>query len=97
MVTKKRVIDPESKPQHGLKMRLDDMLTIQPKTEKQTMMEEIMRFAFNEEVAGIVWWYVYERKNANGDIMAWEDEDGTEYFFKTPGDLYELIIYKFDL
>lgn len=62
-----------------------------------TMMEEIMRFTFNEEVAAIVWWYVYERKNAAGDIMAWEDEEGTEYLFKTPGDLYELIIYKFDL
>jgi hypothetical protein len=62
-----------------------------------TMMEEILRFAFNEEVASIIWWYVYERKNAAGDILAWEDEDGTEYLFKTPGDLYELIIYKFDL
>ena len=62
-----------------------------------TMMEEILQFTFNDDVAAIVWWYVYERKNANGDIMAWEDEDGTEYFFKTPGDLYELIVYKFDL
>ena len=35
MVTRKKVTDPESKPQHSLKMRLDDMLTIQPKTEKQ--------------------------------------------------------------
>ena len=62
-----------------------------------TMMEEILQFTFNEEVASIVWWYVYERKNAAGEIIAWEDEDGTEYFFKTPGDLYELIVYKFDL
>ena len=62
-----------------------------------TMLEEVVRFAFNEEVASIVWWYIYERKNAAGDIMACEDEDGTEYFFKTPGDLYELIVYKFDL
>lgn len=62
-----------------------------------TMMEEIVRFAFNEEVASIIWWYIYERKNAAGDIIAWEDEDGTEYLFKTPGDLYELIIFKFDL
>ena len=62
-----------------------------------TMMEEILNFTFNEEVANIVWWYVYERKNAAGEILAWEDEDGTEYFFKTPGDLYELIVYKFDL
>ena len=62
-----------------------------------TMMEEILQFTFDDEVASIVWWYVYKRKNAAGEIMAWEDEDGTEYFFKTPGDLYELIVYKFDL
>ncbi len=36
MVTKKRAVDTEVKStQHGLKMRLDDMLTIQPKTDKQ--------------------------------------------------------------
>jgi hypothetical protein len=61
------------------------------------MMGDILAFAFTEEVANILWWYVYERKNAAGEVMAWEDEDGTEYFFKTPGDLYELIVYKFDL
>ncbi len=35
MVTRKKITDPDTKPQHGLKMRLDDMMTIQPKTEKQ--------------------------------------------------------------
>lgn len=38
MVTRKRqtMIETEPvKPQHGLKMRLDDMLTVQPKTDKQ--------------------------------------------------------------
>ncbi len=37
MVTrKKQMIETEPvKPQHGLKMRLDDMLTVQPKTDKQ--------------------------------------------------------------
>jgi phosphate starvation-inducible protein PhoH len=35
MVTRKKTTDADVKPQHGLKMRLDDMLTISPKTEKQ--------------------------------------------------------------
>jgi len=35
MVTRKKTTDADTKPQHGLKMRLDDMLTISPKTEKQ--------------------------------------------------------------
>ena len=34
MVTRKRM-EPEVKAQHGLKMRLDDMITITPKTDKQ--------------------------------------------------------------
>jgi len=29
--------------------------------------------------------------------MAWEDEDGDQYKFETPGDLYEYIVFKFDL
>ena len=61
------------------------------------MMGEILAFAFTEEVADILWWYVYERKNAAGEVMAWEDEDGVEYKFETPGDLYEYIVFKFDL
>jgi len=61
------------------------------------VMGEILSFAFTEEVADIVWWYVYERKNAAGQIIPWEDEDGVEYKFETPGDLYEYIVFKFDL
>ena len=61
------------------------------------MMGEILAFAFTEEVADILWWYVYERKNAAGEITAWEDEDGDKYKFETPGDLYEYIVFKFDL
>jgi hypothetical protein len=61
------------------------------------MMGEILAFAFTEEVADILWWYVYERKNAAGEIMTWEDEDGDQYKFETPGDLYEYIVFKFDI
>lgn len=61
------------------------------------MMGEILAFAFTEEVADILWWYVYERRNAAGEITAWEDEDGDKYKFETPGDLYEYIVFKFDL
>ena len=59
------------------------------------MLEEVMDFCFNEEAASMIWWYVNDRKNAAGELQVWEDEDGTEYKFETPGDLYELIMLKF--
>lgn len=62
-----------------------------------TAMGEILGFAFSEEVAELIWWYIYERKDSTGKLVAWEDEDGVEYKFETPGDLYEYIVFKFDL
>lgn len=61
------------------------------------MIEECLNFSFDAEVQELIWWYVHDRKNAAGEVMAWEDESGTEYRFSTPGDLYEYILFKFDL
>lgn len=74
--------------------KIDTSTIVEPYWE---VMGEILAFAFTDEVADILWWYVYERKNAAGEVMAWEDEDGVEYKFETPGDLYEYIVFKFDL
>jgi hypothetical protein len=59
--------------------------------------EEVLAFHLSDVVAGIIWWYVYDRKDTNGKIQPWEDEDGTDYIIKTPGDLYEFIINKYSL
>jgi len=61
------------------------------------LIEDCLNFSFDEEAQGIIWWYVHDRKNAAGEITAYEDEDGIEYKFNTPGDLYEYILFKFDL
>ena len=74
--------------------KIDTSTIVEPYWE---VMGEILSFAFSDEVADLLWWYVYERKNAAGEVMAWEDEDGVEYKFETPGDLYEYIVFKFDL
>lgn len=74
--------------------KIDTSTIVEPYWE---VMGEILAFTFTEEVADLVWWYIYERKNAAGEVMAWEDEDGVEYKFETPGDLYEYIVFKFDL
>lgn len=61
------------------------------------IIEECLNFSFDEEVQELIWWYIHDRKNAAGDVTAWEDEDGVEYKFNTPADLYEYIAFKFDL
>jgi hypothetical protein len=60
------------------------------------IIEECLNFSFDQEVQELIWWYIHDRKNAAGDITAWEGEDGVEYKFNTPGDLYEYIVFKFD-
>lgn len=60
------------------------------------LIAECLNFSFDQEVQELIWWYIRDRKNAAGSILAWEDETGTEYKFNTPGDLYEYIIFKFD-
>ena len=61
------------------------------------VMGEILSFSFTEEVTELIWWYIYERKDSAGKLVAWEDDDGVEYKFETPSDLYEYIVFKFDL
>lgn len=61
------------------------------------LIEDCLNFSFDEEAQEVIWWYVHDRKNAAGEITAYEDEDGIEYKFNTPGDLYEYILFKFDL
>lgn len=60
------------------------------------MIEECISFALSTEIQELIWWYIHERKNAAGEILGWEDGDGTEYIFKTPSDLYEFVLNKFD-
>lgn len=60
------------------------------------LIEECLSFSLSQEVQELVWWYIHDRKNAAGELVAWEDEDGTEYKFNTPADLYEFILHKFD-
>ena len=74
--------------------KIDTSTIVEPYWE---IIGEILTFAFTDEVADILWWYVYERKNSAGEVMAWEDEDGDQYKFETPSDLYEYIVFKFDI
>jgi len=60
------------------------------------MIEECLNFCLEEGSQELIWWYIHDRKNAAGEVVAWEDEDGTEYKFKNPADLYEFLLFKFN-
>lgn len=62
-----------------------------------TVISDIFSFTFSDDVADLIWWYLHNRKASDGKILPWEDDDGVEYKFENPGDLYEYIIFKFDL
>lgn len=60
------------------------------------MVEECLNFSFATEVQDLIWWYLNERKTVTGEIQTWVDDEGIEYTFKNPGDLYEYILMKFN-
>jgi len=39
--------------------------------------------------AGVFWWYVLERFDADGNLLGLEDEEGKTYFFKTHKQFYK--------
>lgn len=60
------------------------------------VIEDLIDFLYMEEAADVIWWYIHDRKSIAGKIFPWEDEeDGKEYIFNTPSDLFDYILYKY--
>lgn len=60
------------------------------------VIESLIDFLYMEEVADVIWWYIQDRKLITGKILPWEDEeDGKEYVFNTPSDLFDYISHKY--
>jgi hypothetical protein len=49
----------------------------------------IMRFGYNK--AELIWWYILERKDADGKLLPIEDENGKEYTFENHSEFYEFL------
>jgi|TARA_R110000851_G_scaffold128346_1_gene260698 hypothetical protein len=58
--------------------------------------EEMLDFTCEPEIADVIWWYVHSRKDAEGTIAEWEDEDGDgkKYILKNSSELFDYINFK---
>ena len=49
----------------------------------------VMMFGYNK--ADLIWWYILERKDENGDLIPIEDINGKEYTFNSHSEFYEFL------
>lgn len=59
------------------------------------VLENSFKFLYGEEAADLIWWYIFDRFNPDGTIVPLEDENGKQYIFKEPKDLWSYIKYRF--
>jgi len=59
------------------------------------VLENSFKFLYGEEAAELIWWYIFDRFNPDGSIVPLEDEDGKQYIFNDPKDLWAYIKYRF--
>lgn len=61
------------------------------------VIESLIDFVYFPEAADAIMWYIQDRKDSSGKIYKWTDEeDGKNYKFETPEDLFEYIRYKYE-
>lgn len=49
---------------------------------------------YGENTREIIMWYIYERFNADGEVIPLENEDGKQFLLKNVNDLWSYIKYK---
>ena len=58
------------------------------------VIENILKLLYGEESADLIQWYILDRFNPDGTIVPIEDENGKQYKFNTPEDLWSYINYR---
>jgi hypothetical protein len=59
------------------------------------VIENILKLLYGEESADLIQWYILDRFNPDGTIVPIEDENGKQYKFNTPEDLWSYINYRY--
>lgn len=59
------------------------------------VIENILKLLYGEESANLIQWYILDRFNPDGTIVPIEDENGKQYKFNTPEDLWSYINYRY--
>ena len=55
------------------------------------VVENSFRFLYGESATELIIWYVFNRKDENGEVEYLEDEDGKKYILDTPQKLWKQI------
>lgn len=60
-----------------------------------TMIEDLLYLKYGETISTLILWYVYDRYDQNGDLLAIDvkigDKPKKQYLLKTPLDLWNLV------
>ena len=53
--------------------------------------ENLVVAKYGYDKADVIWWWVLDRFDEEGELVEIEDEDGKIYFLKTPKDLWKFL------
>ncbi len=59
------------------------------------VLENSFKLLYGEEATDLVWWWVFDRENEDGDINPYIDEDGRELNFSDTHELWLYINHRF--
>ena len=58
------------------------------------VLESAFKILYGEDTTNLIWWYIFDRIEEDGEILPFTDEDGKEYIFNNVKELWMYINYR---
>ena len=59
------------------------------------VLESAFKLLYGPDATRLIWWYIFDRIEKDGEILPFTDEDGKEYIFKDAKELWMYVNYRF--
>jgi len=59
------------------------------------VLENSFKLLYGEDATNLVWWWIFDRVDKDGEIIPYIDEDGRELFFSNTQELWLYINHRF--
>ena len=59
------------------------------------VLESAFKLLYGPDATSLIWWYIFDRIEKDGEILPFTDEDGKEYIFKDAKELWMYVNYRF--
>jgi hypothetical protein len=59
------------------------------------VLESAFKLLYGPDATSLIWWYIFDRIEKDGEIIPFTDEDGKEYIFKDAKELWMYVNYRF--